>query len=43
MNTILLASYTFSCHSLRHIIGGRKDEISKYALQLGLLQLRVRR
>jgi len=34
VNTILLASYTFSCHSLRHIIGGRKDEISKNALQL---------
>ena len=34
VNTILLASYTFSCHSLRHIIGGRKDEVSKNALQL---------
>jgi hypothetical protein len=34
INTILLASYTFSCHSLRHIIGGRKDEVSKNALQL---------
>jgi hypothetical protein len=28
-NVVLLASYTFGCHSLRHIIGGRKDEISK--------------
>jgi hypothetical protein len=35
VNTILLASYTFSCHSLRHIIGGRKDELAKNALQLG--------
>jgi hypothetical protein len=34
LNTILLAGYTFSCHSLRHIIGGRKDEISKSGLQL---------
>ena len=29
VNTILLAGYTFSCHSLRHIVGGRKDEVSK--------------
>ena len=34
MNTILLGSYTLSCHSLRHIIGGRKDEVSKNGLQL---------
>jgi hypothetical protein len=34
LNTILLAGYTFSCHSLRHIVGGRKDEISKSGLQL---------
>jgi len=27
-NTILLASYTFGCHSLRHLIGGRHDEIA---------------
>ena len=33
LNTILLGSYTFGCHSLRHIIGGRKDEVSKNALQ----------
>src|SRR6266850_7708062 len=35
VNTILLAGYTFSCHSLRHIIGGRKDEIAGNALQSG--------
>jgi len=29
VNTILLASYTFSCHSLRHILGGRKDCITE--------------
>jgi hypothetical protein len=34
LNAILIASYTVGCHSLRHIIGGRKDEVSKNALQL---------
>ncbi len=29
VNPILLGSYTFGCHSLRHLIGGRLDEISK--------------
>ena len=29
VNVILLAGYTFGCHSMRHLIGGRKDEISK--------------
>ena len=33
INTALLAGYTFGCHSLRHIIGGRKDEVSKNGLQ----------
>src|SRR5215204_103949 len=28
-NTVLLGSYTFGCHSLRHLAGGRRDEISK--------------
>jgi hypothetical protein len=28
INPILLASYTFGCHSFRHLIGGRKDVIS---------------
>jgi hypothetical protein len=27
-NVVLLAGYTFGCHSLRHLIGGRKDCIS---------------
>jgi hypothetical protein len=26
---VLLACYTFGCHSLRHLVGGRVDEISK--------------
>jgi len=29
INVILLASYTFGCHSLRHLIGGFSDRISK--------------
>jgi hypothetical protein len=28
VNVLLIASYTFGCHSLRHLFGGRKDEIS---------------
>jgi hypothetical protein len=28
LNALLLAGYTFSCHSLRHLIGGRRDDIS---------------
>jgi hypothetical protein len=33
VNVVLLASYTFGCHSLRHVFGGRKDEISKSAVR----------
>ena len=29
INVVLLGGYTFGCHSLRHLIGGKKDEISK--------------
>lgn len=29
LNTVLLSSYTFGCHSLRHLIGGHQDELSK--------------
>jgi hypothetical protein len=29
VNPILLGSYTFGCHSLRHLIGGRLDVMSK--------------
>jgi hypothetical protein len=28
-NVILLSCYTFGCHSMRHIIGGYRDELSK--------------
>ena len=29
VNVGLLASYTFGCHVLRHVVGGRMDEVSK--------------
>ncbi len=29
VNVILLASYTVGCHSLRHLVGGWRDEVSK--------------
>lgn len=29
LNTTLLTFYTLSCHSLRHLVGGRKDCLSK--------------
>ena len=29
VNVVLLASYTFGCHSLRHLVGGRRDEVSR--------------
>jgi len=32
VNVLLLTSYTLGCHSLRHVVGGRKDEMSKSAL-----------
>ncbi len=31
-NVVLLAGYTFGCHSLRHLFGGRRDEISTSAI-----------
>ena len=34
-NTVLLASYTFGCHSLRHLVGGRKDEVSTNGVRWG--------
>ena len=29
VNVLFLAGYTFGCHSLRHLVGGGRDEISK--------------
>jgi hypothetical protein len=33
VNVILLASYTFGCHSLRHLVGGRCDQLSSKPAQ----------
>jgi hypothetical protein len=33
INTTLLSGYTFGCHSLRHLIGGRQDCLSKSPLK----------
>lgn len=32
VNVVLLSSYTLGCHSLRHIVGGKKDVLPKGAL-----------
>jgi hypothetical protein len=32
LNVVFLGSYTFGCHSLRHLVGGGRDEISKSAI-----------
>jgi hypothetical protein len=36
LNVILLGSYTFGCHSLRHLVGGRCDTMSDKPLQQSL-------
>ncbi len=33
VNVILLASYTFGCHSLRHLVGGRYDQLADKPIQ----------
>jgi hypothetical protein len=33
MNVILLGGYTFGCHSLRHLIGGYRDDLSRVPTQ----------
>ena len=33
VNVILLGSYTFGCHSLRHLVGGRCDQMSNKPVQ----------
>ncbi|HXE79784.1 MAG TPA: hypothetical protein VNK41_03475 [Vicinamibacterales bacterium] len=32
-NVILLGGYTLGCHSLRHLVGGCKDEVSRYPVR----------
>lgn len=36
INVVLLAGYTFGCHSLRHLIGGNLDEMSKKPIRYKL-------
>ena len=31
LNVVLLGGYTFGCHSLRHLVGGRRDKLSGLA------------
>lgn len=33
LNPILLGGYTLGCHSLRHIVGGRTDQLSRHPVQ----------
>ncbi len=35
INVVLLACYTFSCHSLRHLVGGRRDGGFRSSLSRG--------
>jgi hypothetical protein len=32
VNVALISSYTFGCHSLRHLIGGKKDQLPKHRI-----------
>ena len=34
VNVVLIACYTFGCHSIRHLSGGFKDEVSKSAARM---------
>lgn len=36
LNVFLLGSYTLGCHSLRHLIGGGKDVLSKHPIRFAL-------
>lgn len=38
INPLLLGSYTFGCHSLRHLVGGGRDILSEHPLALKLWQ-----
>ncbi len=33
MNVLLLGSYTFGCHSLRHLVGGGDNQLSRHPLR----------
>ena len=36
LNVILLAGYTFGCHSLRHLVGGKLDQMTRHPLRHSL-------
>ena len=38
LNVALLSGYTFGCHSLRHLIGGRIDQLSRHPVQAACYQ-----
>jgi hypothetical protein len=38
INVVLLGGYTLGCHSLRHLIGGRLDQLSARPLRLKMYQ-----
>jgi len=38
MNVVLLSSYTFGCHSLRHVVGGIKDRLSGSPIRKSMFQ-----
>ncbi len=33
LNVVLLSGYTLGCHSLRHLIGGRIDQLSRHPVK----------
>lgn len=37
-NVVLLSGYTLGCHSLRHLIGGRIDQLSRHPAQFACYQ-----
>ena len=39
-NVVLLGGYTLGCHSLRHLVGGGVDELSRVARAPARLRLR---
>ena len=40
VNAVLLTRYLFGCHTLRHLVGGRIDQLSRRPLAVQSLRLR---
>jgi hypothetical protein len=38
VNVVLLSGYLFGCHSLRHLVGGFSDEVSRRKLRQQMYQ-----